>query len=100
MVAVPSGAVTVTSTTGVEPVACRGGECLITCSQSAATRSFASATTRRRRPRRRCRPHCGRGCDNIVAVASARPFVRVAFKEEAVVAAVAGEVVPAGSTLQ
>src|SRR5215207_3817890 len=38
--------------------------------------------------------------EDIVAVASARPFVRVAAKEEAVVAAVAGEVVPAGITQQ
>jgi hypothetical protein len=38
--------------------------------------------------------------DEIVAVASARPFVRVAPKVEAVVAAFSGEVVPAGVTGQ
>jgi hypothetical protein len=38
--------------------------------------------------------------EDIVAVASARPFVLVAAKEEAVVSTVAGEVVPAGPTIQ
>ena len=38
--------------------------------------------------------------EDVIAVAAARPLVRVAFKVEAVVAAVAGEVVPTASTVQ
>ena len=99
MVMVPSGVVMVTSTTGVEPVAWRGREGLSTSSQSAATRSSASARDRVvTGPAEDVVPIAVGREDDIVAVASARPFVRVAGKEEAVVAAVAGEVVPAGIT--
>ena len=103
MVVVPASVVMVASTTGVEPVACRG-EAGPIYSRSRLPPGPCHRVVDRDRvdagPAEDVVPIAVVREDEIASVASARPFVLVAPKVEAVVAAFAGEVVPAGVTLQ